>query len=64
MSDYGPGEGEGADDASTGTDQCPNMGDCEGEVYGGGPCDVCDAAGEVGGWDSGDSGGCEGTGGA
>ena len=63
MFDYGPGEGS-ADDASTGTDQCPNMGDCDGNVYGDGPCDVCDAAGEVGGWDSGDSGGCEGTGGA
>jgi len=57
---YGPGEGEVSDDASTGSgsDQCPNMGDCEGEVYGGGPCDVCDAAGEVAGW------GEEGTGGA
>lgn len=60
MFDYGPGDAPAPSDGGT----CPNMGDCNGEVSDSGPCDVCDWAAEVGGWDSDDSGGCEGTGGA
>jgi len=39
-----PGPEDVGDEAPCDGGTCPNMGDCEGEVYGGGPCNVCDGA--------------------